>query len=80
MYPLNMQLAAPAIGFASASDADEHRALTDFGYVPGYVEPEPTPEPETLNKAELIERLKTAGVAVDARWSIKQLQEQAAKL
>jgi hypothetical protein len=42
MYPLNMQLAAPAVGFAVANDEAEHQALTATGYGPGFVASEPT--------------------------------------
>ena len=42
MYPLNMQLAAPGVGFAVASDEDEHVALTNQGYQPAFV---PVPAP-----------------------------------
>lgn len=74
MYPLDVKLAAPAIGFAIANDEAEHQALSDMGYLPAYVESEP------LDKAALIEQLKAAGVAVDARWSVKRLQDEVAKL
>jgi hypothetical protein len=43
MYPLNMQLAAPGVGFAVANDEDEHVALTGQGYQPAFV-PAPAPE------------------------------------
>lgn len=36
MYPLNVQLPAPAVGFALASDEAEHRVLTDAGYLPAF--------------------------------------------
>ena len=39
MYPLNMTLALPDVGFALANDAGEHQALTDAGYLPAYVAP-----------------------------------------
>ena len=39
MYPLNMTLLAPGIGFALANDASEHKALSDVGYLPAYVAP-----------------------------------------
>ncbi len=39
MYPLNMQLPAPKIGFAVANDEDEHKSLTATGYGPAYVAP-----------------------------------------
>jgi hypothetical protein len=41
MYPLNVQLPTPQIGFAVANDADEHQALTAAGYQPAYVAPAP---------------------------------------
>ena len=39
MYPLNMSLLAPAIGFALANDVSEHQALTEVGYLPAYTAP-----------------------------------------
>ena len=39
MYPLNMSLAAPSIGFALANDAEEHKDLSDAGYLPAFVAP-----------------------------------------
>lgn len=39
MYPLNMQLPAPQVGFAVANDETEHQALTAAGYGPAYVAP-----------------------------------------
>lgn len=45
MYPLNMTLPAPQIGFAVANDEDEHKALTASGYGPAYVAPT---EPEKV--------------------------------
>lgn len=39
MYPLNMTLPAPAVGFALASNEDEHKALTGYGYLPAYIAP-----------------------------------------
>lgn len=41
MYPINMTLPAPAVGFALASDKAEHQALTKAGYVPAFVSVEP---------------------------------------
>lgn len=43
MYPLNMKLPTPAIGFAVANDEAEHQALTASGYEPKYVAPPATP-------------------------------------
>lgn len=34
MYPLNVSLPAPAIGYAVANDESEHASLTAAGYVP----------------------------------------------
>ena len=39
MYPLNMKLSEPGVGFAVANDEDEHQALTACGYGPAFVEP-----------------------------------------
>lgn len=74
MYPLNLSLASPAVGFAVANDAEEHKALSDRGYLPALVEIEP------IDKAALIEKLKAAGVTADARWSVKRLQDEADKI
>lgn len=49
MYPLNVSLPAPGIGFAVANDEDEHERLTAAGYVP------------KLEK--LAEPVKTSGLA-----------------
>jgi hypothetical protein len=47
MYPLNMQLAAPGVGFAVATNEDEHVALSGQGYLPAFV---PAPAPEKKSK------------------------------
>lgn len=39
MYPLNMQLPAPDVGFAVANDETEHQELNAAGYLPAYVPP-----------------------------------------
>jgi hypothetical protein len=44
MYPLNMKLAHPAIGFATANDATEHKALTNLGYLPPLVKVPEVPQ------------------------------------
>ena len=46
MYPLNVSLPAPAIGFACANDEHEHQALTVAGYVPALVKAEPVAAPQ----------------------------------
>jgi hypothetical protein len=47
MYPLNMSLPAPGVGFATANDEDEHVALTKQGYLPAFV---PAPAIEKKQK------------------------------
>lgn len=37
MYPLDMHLPAPGVGFAVANDEAEHIALTAAGYLPAFV-------------------------------------------
>lgn len=39
MYPINMTLPAPDVGFAVANDEAEHQALSAAGYLPAYVPP-----------------------------------------
>lgn len=46
MYPLNVSLPAPAIGFALANDETEHAALTEAGYVPALVKAETKAAPQ----------------------------------
>lgn len=46
MYPLNMTLPAPAIGFALANDEAEHATLTEAGYVPALVKAAPVAAPQ----------------------------------
>jgi hypothetical protein len=46
MYPLNVTLPAPAVGFALANDETEHAALTAAGYVPALVKAEPKAAPQ----------------------------------
>lgn len=46
MYPLNVTLPAPAIGFALANDETEHAALTEAGYVPALVKAEQKAAPQ----------------------------------
>lgn len=38
MYPLDMTL-KDGIGYAVANDENEHKALTEYGYIPAYVAP-----------------------------------------
>ena len=50
-YPLNMQLPAPAVGFAVANTEDEHISLTERGYLPAYVAPAEAAPAEAAPKA-----------------------------
>lgn len=70
MYPLNLTLPAPRIGFAVANDEQEHKDLSAVGYVPAFVEAEETdPDGRTVEsvRAELdaagIPYKKTLGLA-----------------
>lgn len=76
MYPLNMQLVAPAIGFAVANDAAEHQALTAAGYGPAFVAPV---DPEPTSRDALMAQAEAKGVKVDGRWSEARLAEKVAK-
>lgn len=71
MYPLDVSLPAPAIGFAVANDQAEHQALTAAGYVPALEVAEAKP-----TRAELLAEAEARGVKVDARWSDKRLTEE----
>lgn len=73
MYPLNVQLPAPAVGFAVANDPIEHQALSAAGYVPAYVAP-------VLDRAALLAEAEAKGLKVDGRWSDARLAEELAKL
>jgi len=71
MYPLNMQLPAPAVGFAVANDEAEHIALTEQGYGPAFVKAERADEgrtPESVKAA-----LDAAGIEYDKRWGLARL-------
>ena len=67
MYPLNMQLTAPNVGFAVANDKAEHIALTAFGYQPAYV----ASEPQT--KEAVMALLDSAGIEYDKRLGVEKL-------
>jgi hypothetical protein len=70
MYPLNMKLAHPAIGFAIANDATEHKSLSDHGYAPAFVAQD---NHYTLDTARAA--LDAAGVAYDKRLGLAKLIE-----
>jgi hypothetical protein len=73
MYPLNVSLPAPAIGFAVANNEADHIALTAHGYVPAYVAP-------VLDRASLLEQAAAKGLTVDGRWSDARLAKELAAL
>lgn len=72
MYPLNMNLPAPAVGFALANDVEEHKALSEAGYGPAYVAPE-------LDRDALMTQAEAKGLSVDGRWSDARLAKEVAK-
>ena len=72
MYPLNMQLPAPAVGFACANDEAEHIALTEQGYSPAFVKAEKAEAP-TLESVKAA--LDAAGIEYDKRLGLSKLIE-----
>ena len=72
MYPLNLQLASPAIGFAVANDEAEHAALTDSGYLPALEKKTEQPV-ENQAIAAVRAQLDAAGIAYDGRMGIAKL-------
>lgn len=74
MYPINVQLPAPAVGFALANDEFEHADLTKAGYVPVYV-----PVEDLAREAMLIEAGEK-GLRVNRRWSDARLAEELASM
>ena len=80
MYPLNMNLPAPAVGFALANDATEHQSLTSAGYGPAYVAPATADvAPATTDQDALMAEAEAKGIKVDKRWSAARLAEEVAK-
>lgn len=80
MYPLNVSLPAPAIGFACANDEIEHEALTAAGYMPALIKAEsvaaamPDDDQSTSTKAELMAALDAAGIDYDKRLGVEKLR------
>ena len=72
MYPLNMMLAAPAIGYAVANDDAEHATLTDAGYQPPLAADVSDNSPGVH---EFRAQLDAAGIPYDKRWGLKRLSE-----
>lgn len=86
MYPLNVKLAAPAVGFAVANSEDEHRALSERGYLPQFAGPlgesnpppppadaDASPAPSTVEEARAA--LDAKGIPYDGRWGLAKLLE-----
>lgn len=82
MYPLNMKLPTPAIGFAVANDEAEHQALTGHGYEPKYVAPAAAiiPDADPVESdgaghsvASVRAQLDLAGIAYDKRMGLAKL-------
>lgn len=78
MYPLNVQLPAPLIGFAVASDETEHQALTVAGYLPAYEAPIPDADPaEGDGAGHTVEsvraQLDALNIAYDKRIGLAKL-------
>lgn len=69
MYPLNMQLPAPLIGFAVANDEAEHISLTKSGYGPGFVAQDDAGY--TVESAR--SALDAAGIDYDKRLGLSKL-------
>ena len=74
MYPLNVTMPAPALGFALANDDAEHRLLSDAGYLPAYAE-----EADDA-RTPLLAQAAEKGLKVDRRWSDARLADELAKL
>ena len=73
MYPLNVRLPDPQIGFAVANDEAEHQTLSDLGYLPAYVA-------SAVDRAALLAEAEAKGLKVDRRWSDARLADELAKL
>jgi hypothetical protein len=82
MYPLNMQLADPDVGFAVANDSTEHASLNAAGYLPllEAADPQavivPAAEP---TRDELIAVAVSRGIKIDGRWSYARIAAELAK-
>ena len=76
MYPLNMQLPAPAVGFAVANDEAEHLALTAQGFGPGLPSVDADPS-ETDGAGHSVASVRTlldaAGIPYDRRLGVAKL-------
>ena len=80
MYPINLQLALPVIGFATANDETEHAVLAAMGYLPApakkSVQPTgPVMDPPLPEKSveSVRAQLDAAGITYDKRIGIDKL-------
>jgi hypothetical protein len=72
MYPLNMTLIG-GIGYALANSKDEHKALTDIGYEPKFVESELEVDEAGHTPESVRALLDAAGVPYDKRLGLAKL-------
>jgi hypothetical protein len=77
MYPLKMRNDAIG-GYAAANDAAEHARLSEMGYEPKFVAPEPEADPseadgEGHTVASVRAALDAAGIAYDKRLGLAKL-------
>jgi hypothetical protein len=72
MYPLNLSLAAPAVGFAVANDEAEHAELTAHGYQPAL-----NAAPQETEDTHLSDDTTStpAGAAPKRKYTRKEAQE-----
>lgn len=74
MYPLDMKLKEPLVGFALANNEDEHIALTNLGYLPAYEAKKETNETgETVESVRA--KLDELGIEYDKRVGLNKLLE-----
>ena len=67
MYPLSVQLASPAVGFAVANNETDHAALTAAGYLPAL-------EKKAVQSIDAVRaQLDDAGIAYDKRMGVEKL-------
>lgn len=76
MYPLNVTLPAPAIGFAVANNETEHAALAAVGYVPALVlAPAEQESDEAADELMSVKaKLDELGVSYDKRLGLAKLK------
>jgi hypothetical protein len=72
MYPINVQLPAPAIGFAVANDEQEHKDLSAAGYLPAFVEAEEI-DPDGRTVESVRAELDAAGIPYKKTFGLTKL-------